>query len=114
MPLVELRSGRAFKERQAMKVCERIGNFVVMPVDFPYPVHRPNPLFPVYCDPARPDEGDHDDHSGRRRMLTDAGKITLDSVSPDSRFCGVSAALPNALKRRARKRGNERVTRNNT
>jgi hypothetical protein len=34
MPLVELRSRRPLKERHAMKVCERIGNFVVMPVDF--------------------------------------------------------------------------------
>jgi GNAT superfamily N-acetyltransferase len=42
--------------------------------------------------------------------VTDAGEITLNYVSPDTRFCGVSAALLGALEDRARTRGNERCT----
>lgn len=39
---------------------------------------------------------------------TDAGEITLNYVSPDARFRGVSTALLAALERRAIKRGNQR------
>jgi GNAT superfamily N-acetyltransferase len=39
--------------------------------------------------------------------VTDAGEITLNYVSPDARFRGVSAALLGALERRAVERGNE-------
>lgn len=40
--------------------------------------------------------------------VTDAGEITLNYVSPDARFRGVSTALLAALDRRAIKRGNQR------
>jgi GNAT superfamily N-acetyltransferase len=39
--------------------------------------------------------------------VTNAGEITLNYVSPDARFRGVSSALLNALEHRARERGNE-------
>jgi GNAT superfamily N-acetyltransferase len=42
--------------------------------------------------------------------VTDAGEITLNYVSPDARFRGVSGALLGALEARAIKRGNERCT----
>jgi GNAT superfamily N-acetyltransferase len=42
--------------------------------------------------------------------VTDTGEITLNYVSPDARFRGVSALLLGALEDRARKRGNERCT----
>jgi GNAT superfamily N-acetyltransferase len=42
--------------------------------------------------------------------VTDGGEITLNYVSPDARFRGVSAALLTALEDRARERGNERCT----
>jgi GNAT superfamily N-acetyltransferase len=42
--------------------------------------------------------------------VTDAGEITLNCVSPDARFRGVSAAQLTALEDRARERGNERCT----
>jgi GNAT superfamily N-acetyltransferase len=42
--------------------------------------------------------------------VTDAGQITLNYVSPDVRFSGVSAALLVALEARAIERGNERCT----
>lgn len=42
--------------------------------------------------------------------VTDAGEITLNYVSPDARFRGVSSALLDALENRARSRGNERCT----
>jgi GNAT superfamily N-acetyltransferase len=40
--------------------------------------------------------------------VTDAGEITLNYVSPDARFRGVSRALLGALEARAVERGNER------
>jgi hypothetical protein len=42
MPLIEFRNGSAVKECQAVKVCERIRDFFLMPVDLAYPVHRPD------------------------------------------------------------------------
>jgi GNAT superfamily N-acetyltransferase len=42
--------------------------------------------------------------------VTDAGKITLNYVSPDARFRGVSRALLGALEARAVERGNVRCT----
>ena len=42
--------------------------------------------------------------------VTDAGEITLNYVSPDARFHGVSKALLRALERRALERGNVRCT----
>jgi GNAT superfamily N-acetyltransferase len=46
--------------------------------------------------------------------VTDAGEITLNYVSPDARFRGVSAALLAALEDRARQRGNARCTLSST
>lgn len=40
MPAIEFRNGRAVKECQAVKISERIGDFVVMSVDLANPVHR--------------------------------------------------------------------------
>jgi GNAT superfamily N-acetyltransferase len=42
--------------------------------------------------------------------VTDRGEITLNYVSPDARFQGVSRALLRALEARARERGNTRCT----
>jgi GNAT superfamily N-acetyltransferase len=42
--------------------------------------------------------------------VTDAGEITLNYVSPDARFRGVSRALLGALEARAVERGNVRCT----
>jgi len=42
--------------------------------------------------------------------VTDAGEITLNYVSPDARFRGVSRALLGALENRAAERGNRRCT----
>jgi GNAT superfamily N-acetyltransferase len=42
--------------------------------------------------------------------VTDAGEITLNYVSPDARFRGVSRALLGALEARAMERGNARCT----
>jgi GNAT superfamily N-acetyltransferase len=42
--------------------------------------------------------------------VTDAGHITLNYVSPDARFRGVSRALLGALEARAAERGNTRCT----
>lgn len=42
--------------------------------------------------------------------VTDAGEITLNYVSPDARFRGVSRALLGALEARAIQRGNIRCT----
>jgi GNAT superfamily N-acetyltransferase len=42
--------------------------------------------------------------------VTDAGQITLNYVSPDARFRGVSRALLGALESRAAERGNTRCT----
>jgi GNAT superfamily N-acetyltransferase len=42
--------------------------------------------------------------------VTDAGEITLNYVSPDVRFRGISSALLAALERRAMERGNTRCT----
>jgi GNAT superfamily N-acetyltransferase len=42
--------------------------------------------------------------------VTDAGQITLNYVSPDARFRGVSRALLGALEVRALERGNSRCT----
>jgi GNAT superfamily N-acetyltransferase len=39
--------------------------------------------------------------------VTDDGEITLNYVSPQARFCGVSAALLASLEKRAIERGNE-------
>jgi GNAT superfamily N-acetyltransferase len=46
--------------------------------------------------------------------VTDAGRITLNYVSPDARFRGVSRALLNALETRAAERGNTRCTLSST
>jgi GNAT superfamily N-acetyltransferase len=42
--------------------------------------------------------------------VTDAGEITLNYVSPDARFQGISTALLGALEKRAMERGNKRCT----
>jgi GNAT superfamily N-acetyltransferase len=42
--------------------------------------------------------------------VTDAGEITLNYVSPDARFRGVSTALLEALEKRAMERGNKCCT----
>jgi GNAT superfamily N-acetyltransferase len=42
--------------------------------------------------------------------VTDAGQITLNYVSPDARFRGISRALLGALEARAGERGNTRCT----
>jgi GNAT superfamily N-acetyltransferase len=42
--------------------------------------------------------------------VTDAGRITLNYVSPDARFRGVSRALLSTLEARAMQRGNSRCT----
>jgi GNAT superfamily N-acetyltransferase len=42
--------------------------------------------------------------------VTDAGEITLNYVSPDKRFCGVSRAMLGALQARAIERGNLECT----
>src|ERR1700685_4376489 len=42
--------------------------------------------------------------------VTDAGEITLNYVSPDVRFSGVSKAMLGALEARAVERGNKRCT----
>jgi GNAT superfamily N-acetyltransferase len=42
--------------------------------------------------------------------VTDAGEITLNYVSPDARFRGISRALLGALEARAVERGNTRCT----
>jgi len=42
--------------------------------------------------------------------VADAGEITMNYVSPDARFRGVSRALLQALERRASERGNARCT----
>ena len=42
--------------------------------------------------------------------VTDAGEVTLNYVSPDGRFRGISRALLSALERRARDRGNRECT----
>ena len=42
--------------------------------------------------------------------VMDAGRITLNYVSPDARFRGVSRALLSALEARAMQRGNSRCT----
>jgi GNAT superfamily N-acetyltransferase len=41
--------------------------------------------------------------------VTDAGEITLNYVSPDARFRGISRALLQALEQRAAERGNAEV-----
>lgn len=46
--------------------------------------------------------------------VTDAGEITLNYVSPDARFHGVSTAMLDALERRAREHGNGRCKLNST
>src|SRR6202790_5610375 len=47
-------------------------------------------------------------------LVTDAGHITLNYVSPDARFRGVSRALLEALEARAMSRGNARCTLSST
>ena len=42
--------------------------------------------------------------------VTDSGEVTLNYVSPDARFRGVSRALLSALENRAAERGNVRCT----
>jgi ribosomal protein S18 acetylase RimI-like enzyme len=42
--------------------------------------------------------------------VTDSGEVTLNYVSPDARFRGVSRALLSALENRAAERGNKRCT----
>ena len=46
--------------------------------------------------------------------VTDAGRITLNYVSPDARFRGVSRALLNGLEARAAERGNTQCTLSST
>ncbi len=46
--------------------------------------------------------------------MTDAGEITLNYVSPDVRFQGISRTLLAALEQRARDRGNTRCTLSST
>jgi GNAT superfamily N-acetyltransferase len=46
--------------------------------------------------------------------VTDAGEITLNYVSPDARFRGVSRALLGELEKRAVERGNARCSLNST
>jgi len=46
--------------------------------------------------------------------VTDTGRITLNYVSPDARFRGVSRALVTALEERARARGNASCTLSST
>lgn len=46
--------------------------------------------------------------------VTDAGEITLNYVSPDARFRGVSRAMLRALEVRAAQRGNTRCTLHST
>jgi GNAT superfamily N-acetyltransferase len=41
--------------------------------------------------------------------ITDAGEVTLNYVSPDARFRGISRALLQALEQRAARRGNTQV-----
>ena len=41
MTPIELRNRRAFKESEAVKVGQRLGDIVVLPVDFPYTIHLP-------------------------------------------------------------------------
>jgi hypothetical protein len=43
MPLVEFRKRSAAKKRQAMKVRERVCDFIVMAIDLANPIHRPGP-----------------------------------------------------------------------
>ena len=43
-------------------------------------------------------------------LVTDAGEIGLNYVSPDARFRGISRAIMAALESRARERGNTRCT----
>ena len=42
VPLIELRNRRAIKECKSVKVRKRIGNFVILPVNFANAVHRPD------------------------------------------------------------------------
>lgn len=58
MALLEFRNSRTFKKRQAVKVSQRIGDFVVISVDFAYPVHRTNPFAPVVRNQPMNDLGD--------------------------------------------------------
>jgi GNAT superfamily N-acetyltransferase len=51
-----------------------------------------------------------DDHIVAVGSVTDEGKITLNYVSPDARFRGVSRALLGALEARAVQRGSVRCT----
>jgi GNAT superfamily N-acetyltransferase len=51
-----------------------------------------------------------DDHILAVGSVTDEGKITLNYVSPDARFRGVSRALLGALEARAVQRGSVRCT----
>ena len=46
--------------------------------------------------------------------VTDTGEITLNYVSPDARFRGISRVLLGALEARAVERGNARCTLNST
>lgn len=46
--------------------------------------------------------------------MRDSGEITLNYVSPDYRFTGVSRALLAALEKRAIERGNDRCTLSST
>ncbi len=47
-------------------------------------------------------------------MITDAGHITLNYVSPDARFQGVTRAMLQALESRAAERGNTQCTLDST
>ena len=67
---------------------------------------------------AQPDNSllvaDEDDRVLAVGSVTDSGLITLNYVSPDARFRGVSRAMLRALERRAAERGSTTCTLNST
>jgi GNAT superfamily N-acetyltransferase len=77
MPPIEVRNGRAVKERQPVKVGERIGDFVVMPADLANSVHRP--YFQSLIYPAR-----DICIAGRRALVDDIGMRVRDAVPEDA------------------------------
>jgi hypothetical protein len=79
VPLVKLRNGRAIKESQLVKVGERIGYFIIVPVNFPNAVRRPD----LVCLP------DYADSSGRpvavqRSVMNDIRMENNDAVPQDA------------------------------
>jgi hypothetical protein len=97
MPLIEFRDGGAIKEGQAVQVCQGVRNVVVLPIHLANPVHRPRVphcrivLFSVQGN--TPFVTIEDSKILAVGCATDAGVITLNYVSPDTRFRGVGAAL---------------------